>query len=201
MKVAFSKFVAVAAFFALGAMASAGTNVYVRCQTYDGAFVPAANAGSTARPGWLEVSNFSFDILQTLNIGSQSSGAGAGKVTFNPLSVTLLPGSLDGKFFGMAASGTPFKTVEVEVDNATNTVEVFVLGLVAVKTQSWSVTSDQLKTTLTFEYSGLLLMVPNAGQAVQRPTSVTGWALPVVGGWNRVRNVKISSVAEVAAIQ
>jgi hypothetical protein len=27
-------------------------------------------------------------IEQTLNIGSQSSGAGAGKVTFNPFSVT-----------------------------------------------------------------------------------------------------------------
>ena len=31
-----------------------------------------------------EVSDYSFDIEQVLNIGSQSSGAGAGKVTFNP---------------------------------------------------------------------------------------------------------------------
>jgi hypothetical protein len=30
----------------------------------------------------------SADIEQTLNIGSQSSGAGAGKVTFNPFSIT-----------------------------------------------------------------------------------------------------------------
>jgi bacteriocin-like protein len=29
----------------------------------------------------------SFDIEQTLNIGSQSTGAGAGKVTFNPFQV------------------------------------------------------------------------------------------------------------------
>jgi hypothetical protein len=29
-----------------------------------------------------------FDIEQVLNIGSQSSGAGAGKVTFNPFSIT-----------------------------------------------------------------------------------------------------------------
>ena len=34
-----------------------------------------------------EVASFSFDIEQTLNIGSQSSGAGAGKVTFNPFTV------------------------------------------------------------------------------------------------------------------
>ena len=31
-----------------------------------------------------EIKDYSFDIEQTLNIGSQSSGAGAGKVTFNP---------------------------------------------------------------------------------------------------------------------
>jgi hypothetical protein len=33
----------------------------------------------------------SFDIEQVLNIGSQSSGAGAGKVTFNPFQVTFNP--------------------------------------------------------------------------------------------------------------
>ena len=30
----------------------------------------------------------SFDIEQVLNIGSQTSGAGAGKITFNPFSIT-----------------------------------------------------------------------------------------------------------------
>lgn len=32
----------------------------------------------------IEIKDYSFDIEQTLNIGSASSGAGAGKVTFNP---------------------------------------------------------------------------------------------------------------------
>jgi bacteriocin-like protein len=41
---------------------------------------PAPTKGSAI----FEVKDFSFDIEQTLNIGSQSSGAGAGKVTFNP---------------------------------------------------------------------------------------------------------------------
>ena len=39
-------------------------------------------------PRVFEVDNFNFDIGQTLNIGSQSTGAGAGKVTFNPFSIT-----------------------------------------------------------------------------------------------------------------
>jgi tellurite resistance protein len=35
-----------------------------------------------------EISDFSFDVEQNTNIGSQSSGVGAGKVTFNPYSIT-----------------------------------------------------------------------------------------------------------------
>jgi hypothetical protein len=38
--------------------------------------------------GLFEIEDFSFDLEQTLNIGSQSTGAGAGKVTFNPFSIT-----------------------------------------------------------------------------------------------------------------
>ncbi len=39
----------------------------------------AAGGGASGSP---------FDIEQTANIGSQSSGAGAGKVTFNPFEIT-----------------------------------------------------------------------------------------------------------------
>jgi type VI protein secretion system component Hcp len=35
-----------------------------------------------------EIQDFSFDIEQTLSIGSQTSGAGAGKVKFNQFSIT-----------------------------------------------------------------------------------------------------------------
>jgi hypothetical protein len=33
--------------------------------------------------GWIDVEDFSFDIEQTLTIGSGSSGAGVGKITFD----------------------------------------------------------------------------------------------------------------------
>jgi hypothetical protein len=41
-------------------------------------------APKTNSKGLFEVTDYSFDVEQTLSIGSQSSGAGAGKVTFNP---------------------------------------------------------------------------------------------------------------------
>ena len=46
--------------------------------------VSGGDKKSTAPKGHFEVSDYSFDIEQALSIGSQSSGAGAGKVTFNP---------------------------------------------------------------------------------------------------------------------
>lgn len=46
-----------------------------------------------------EVKDFSFDIEQVLNIGSQSSGAGAGKVTFNPFSINRKMDSASPLFF------------------------------------------------------------------------------------------------------
>jgi hypothetical protein len=42
------------------------------------------NSTSPKGSGLFEINDFSFDIEQVLNIGSQSSGAGAGKITFNP---------------------------------------------------------------------------------------------------------------------
>ena len=43
-----------------------------------------AGGGSTVGSGVTT----SADVEQVLNIGSQSSGAGAGKVTFNPFQIT-----------------------------------------------------------------------------------------------------------------
>jgi len=44
----------------------------------------ADSEGQLAEKDLAQVAGGSFEIEQVLNIGSQSSGAGAGKVTFNP---------------------------------------------------------------------------------------------------------------------
>ena len=67
--------------------------------------------GSQGEGGLFEVEDFSFDIEQTLNIGSQSSGSGAGKITFNPFSITRKIDRASPTFFQLACSGTPFQQV------------------------------------------------------------------------------------------
>ncbi len=58
-----------------------------------------------------ELDEYSFDIEQVLNIGSQSSGVGAGKVKFNAFSITRKIDRASPTLFDMACSGTAFKQV------------------------------------------------------------------------------------------
>ena len=86
---------------------SPGLTYYVRFTTANGSTGPLD--GSTL----YQLNSFSFDDQQTLNIGSQSSGAGAGKVTFNPLDLVLTQPALTPALFEMLASGATFKEVDV----------------------------------------------------------------------------------------
>jgi hypothetical protein len=47
-----------------------------------------------------QVTSYSFGVEPVLNIGSQSSGAGAGKVTVNPWNVTRPMDKASPVFFG-----------------------------------------------------------------------------------------------------
>lgn len=62
---------------------------------------------------WFEISDYAFDIEQTLNIGSQSSGAGAGKVTFNPFSITRSLDKTTPTFYQLCCSDKTFSDVDL----------------------------------------------------------------------------------------
>lgn len=140
-----------------------------------------------------EVEDYSFDIEQTLNIGSQSSGAGAGKVSFNPFSITRKIDCSSPMLFDMACAGSAFKLVQLFLRKSTGdgvqsggaqagyTFLRFDFKLVAVKTISWAHDEESPKETTTFEYGGLQIHYAqqNADGTMQAEK---------VGGWNRVNN-------------
>ena len=140
-----------------------------------------------ANKGLFEVEDYSFDIEQTLGIGSQSTGAGAGKVTFNPFSITRKVDKSSPTFFQNACSGKAFKSVFLGMrksagNDATGVFFlVFQFKLVAVKTVGWAHDDEAPKETVTFEYGGLLVKY---GQ--QAPNGQISAVFP--GGWNRVKN-------------
>jgi type VI secretion system secreted protein Hcp len=152
--------------------------------------IGAAPAGSL-----FEVNDYSFDIEQQLNIGSQSSGAGAGKVTFNPFSITRKIDKSSPKIYQMACSGTPFQEVCLGMRKSAggDTTGVFFLlfrfMLVAVKTISWAHDDESPNETCTFEYGGL--------QMFYAPQDPSGKVLTTVpGGWNRVKNTASFQISD-----
>lgn len=149
-----------------------------------------AQAGGAPNSGLFDISDYNFDIAQTLNIGSQiaGSGAGAGKVMFNPFTITRKSDCASPTFFQMACSGTPFQLVGLGIRKSGGGAGAgvmylaFTFKLVAVKTISYVHDDETPKEAVTFEYGGLSIQY-----AQQKPDGTL--LAPVLGGWDRVRNV------------
>lgn len=145
-----------------------------------------AAKGSTAL---FEVEDFSFDVEQTLNIGSQSTGAGAGRITFNPFSITRKIDRASPELFERACSGTPYQQVALGARKASGgkmsgrIYLVFLFKLVAVKTIGWTYDDESPKETTTFEYGGLQVWY-----LPQKPDG--SFDIETKGGWNRVKNTQ-----------
>jgi type VI protein secretion system component Hcp len=148
-----------------------------------------------AKAGQLfEIEDYSFDVEQTLNIGSQSTGAGAGKIVFNPFSITRKIDKSSTNFFQMACSGTAFKLVTLALRKSSGGLtagQVFLrfdFKLVAVKTISWAHDDESPKETVTFEYGGLCISYNQQDQSGNMSN------FPVLeAGWNRVKNIADSA--------
>jgi type VI protein secretion system component Hcp len=160
----------------------------------DGLPEAKSTIGKAGAGNLFEIESFNFDVEQTLNIGSQSSGAGAGKITFNPFTINRKIDKSSPVFFSMACSGTPFKEVCLGLRKAAggNVSGVFFLMfrfmLVAVKTVSWESDDESPKETVAFEYGGLQVFYGQQDQSGKILTTIPG-------GWNRVKNIKSEDVA------
>jgi type VI secretion system Hcp family effector len=183
------------------------TDAYMFFQDYKSSYLQsesqvdlAGATGELASPitaalsakGVFEIEDYSFDIEQTLNIGSQSQGAGAGKVTFNPFSITRKIDKASPLLFQMACSGTAFQSVVLGLrkgaggETAGQFFLRFDFKLVAVKTISWAHDEESPKETVTFEYGGLQVRY-----GIQEPSGKITTVIP--GGWNRVKNIADTS--------
>lgn len=134
-----------------------------------------------------ELIDYAFDVEQTLNIGSQSTGAGAGKITFNPFSITRQVDRISPLLFQMSASGATFKTADLLLcksggDTSDVVFLAFGFSLVAVKTIAWSHADEGITETVTFQYGGL-----EVAYAAQNPDGTLGTF--DTRGWDRVKNV------------
>ena len=146
-------------------------------------FVSDKNKGKV-----FEVDSFDFDVEQTINMSSQSSGAGAGKIAFNPFKVKRKIDLSTPQMFQMACQGTTFQTVLLGFRKASGVTATglfflrFDFKLVALKHMTWSHDEESPTEELEFEYGGLQIRY-----GVQQPGGAIVPENPV--GWNKIKNV------------
>src|SRR5882757_5420300 len=151
---------------------------YVRFSLRDGTTLTAD--GNTL----FGLDGFSLSDDQTLSIGSATTGAGAGKVTFNPLHLSFSQLGLDPKLFLMLSEGTTFKEVDVlgykTSADGSHLVVDYSFGLVGASKLAIDQTG---KTDLELQYGSQEIQ-----QYHQRPDGSYD-PTPDATAWDRVRNV------------
>lgn len=143
-----------------------------------------------------EVSEFNFDIENTLNIGSASGGAGAGKVQFNEFNVKKRTDKASPILFLNCCNGGHFNDVHlllrkagVEKAKSGGNYLKFSMKLVAVKKIGWSGTTgdDVCEEEVTFEYGAIKIEYwwQDEAGAVKGPKKTE---------WSRIKNKATFSV-------
>ncbi|MDX6228894.1 MAG: type secretion system secreted protein Hcp [Frankiales bacterium] len=138
---------------------------------------------------FFSITDFDFDIDQTLAIGSAGSATGAGKVKFNPLSISRTIDKLSPVLFQRCCAGQAFAKVDLLQVKPSATVGAAVLflqytfKLVAVATITTAHGDEDPTEHVTFQYGDLQIRY-----AQQKADG--SLLAPVVAGWDIVKNVQ-----------
>jgi type VI protein secretion system component Hcp len=135
------------------------------------------------------LTSFDLGVANTLNIGSATSGAGAGKVTFQPFTVTKTVDKYSSDLFLDLAAGTRVTSAEIIVRKAdasgtATPVAQYLMKDVLITSLHVSGTPKQTTETLQGEYGAIQFVFYG-----QKTDGTTG---PVsTGGWNQVKNTSV----------
>ena len=128
------------------------------------------------------VSFFDLGLVNNPNIGSQTSGAGAGKVTFNPLEIHTSLVNFQ-QFFQALATGAAFSSCTLAVRANGNHID-YTFKLVAVASVDAIARSPRTDRDQPASYLDVKL---NYG-AIEVNTNSGGDDGGSEGGWNQVKN-------------
>ncbi len=126
----------------------------------------------------IDVTGYDFSQLNAASIGSQSSGAGAGKITFSPLVVTTVPGSQTAGLFADLGASAQFTKAELVVPGTpagTTLLDATFTSVDLQKIEESSTTGPADATgqvgptgpteTLSFAYTGVSIAAPASGSS------------------------------------
>ena len=152
--------------------------------------VSFTNSASSSPNQVFKVTSFDLGAMMSTNVGSQSSGAGAGKVQFQKFVITKPVDRNSSNLFLDMAKGTALKSAEIIVRKTTANGQVipvaqYLMKLVAITDIHISGTPKATTETIQGEYGAIQFVYY---QQQQNGTTKVGSA----GGWNRVTNTSIS---------
>ncbi len=146
--------------------------------------------GNASDTGCIAIESIAYSSENILSIGSTSSGAGAGKVSFNPLTITKRIDKSSPALFLNLANGKFFRSVNFIFVNMTGQTHFapfsIQLGLVGISKIEGSATAgdDALREIITLEYGGIKIQSLDFDKTGKPLTTVSA------STWNRVRNVE-----------
>ena len=138
------------------------------------------------------LTSFDLGVANTLNIGSATSGAGAGKVTFQPFTVTKTVDKYSSDLFLDLAAGKRVTSAEIIVRRADATgtatpVAQYLMKDVLITSLHVSGTAKQTTETLQGEYGAIQFVF--YGQATNGTTKPVSQ-----GGWSQVTNSQTPNI-------
>ncbi|HVW69835.1 MAG TPA: type VI secretion system tube protein Hcp [Steroidobacteraceae bacterium] len=158
-----------------------GSAAVSEAATPAGAIVCTGSAGALS----FNVSFFDIGLANPTDVGSSSSGAGAGKVTFQPFVIHAALSSFP-KLFEAAATGTHFSSCTLTTQDSSGGSMEFRLSQVLVQSVN-AIASSATSHAPRFAY----VKADMAFGAVEVRTSTgvdDGGSSPNSSGWNRVTN-------------
>lgn len=159
--------------------------------------------GKTSHADEVALTTFSDGEVQTTNIGSQSTGAGAGKVTFSPVVFSKIPDIISPQFFTSLASGTAYKFVEFSFykvggsggngeDILRYKIRLALVAFTTIQRAAATCNGDcpDLIENFSMEYGGKYITY-----YPQNPNGTVG--NPEGEGWNRIKNLRWNGEDEI----
>jgi len=164
----------------------ATTDYFLKIEGFSSSPGITGESTDAVHKGEIEIESFSWAVHQTLNIGSQSTGAGAGKVTMIPVTFVARSSSASPSLFTACCSGSVYN-VTLTIRKAGGTQEDYMK--VIFKLAAFSdyrhigVTGQDLipRDEFKLEYGGV--------QVHYSPQTNTGLlGSPIKKGWDFVAN-------------
>jgi type VI secretion system secreted protein Hcp len=150
---------ALAAVFVAAALALAG-GVFGRGAAHAAPAAQAANVGTLTVQGLqgassLDLQSFSWGVKTPVDIGSSGGGAGAGKATFQEVTVQRSLDAVSPRFVQAASTGQHFPSATIEVATGKGTTMRYAFNTVFVTSVQHSSNGDGAVESLSLLYGAV----------------------------------------------